>query len=265
MRRHLARSVRVLLILSLSLSACAKDEPFDRYVAMGSSTAAGWQSGGIVGSTQEQAYPSLLAARAGAAFGVPRIAEPGCPAPMTTPLTPQAPGAPCARVTGMVVVRNVAVPRTRLADALATAASPRHLQPLLIGWGSQVAAMKAVYPTFVSVHLGDDDAFEAAMEGRTTDDMLTPLAEFEASLDALAAELDGDGSLQGAILVGITDPAAYVPLLQPGAYYFLARDPSTGRYQGKAVNNNCSPVTALGRVRGRPCSTPQTSAMGLTT
>lgn len=247
MRRRLARSFPGLLLLALTLAACqGPSERFDRYVAMGSSTAAGWQSGGIVASTQTAAYPSLLAAQMHGRFVVPRVAEPGCPAPMTAPLAAQPPATACARAGGTVFVGNVAVPRTRIADALAAAAPPRWLQPLLIGSGSQVAAMKATYPTFVSVHLGDDDAFDAALEGRTTDDMLTPLAGFEASLEALAAELESLNSLQGVLLVGVTDPAAYVPLLQPGAYYFLARDPATGRYQGKLVNNNCSPVTALG-------------------
>jgi hypothetical protein len=47
--------------------------------------------------------------------------------------------------------------------------------------------------------------------------------------------------------VGVVDPVVSVPLLQPGAYFFLARDPATGLFRGKPVNANCSPVTALGQ------------------
>jgi hypothetical protein len=52
--------------------------------------------------------------------------------------------------------------------------------------------------------------------------------------------------LQGVVLIGITDPVTTLPHLQRGTYYFLTRDVS-GRFNGKAVHSNCSPVNALGQ------------------
>jgi hypothetical protein len=53
--------------------------------------------------------------------------------------------------------------------------------------------------------------------------------------------------LQGAALIGVTNPVAAMPLLQPGAFFFAARD-AQGNFLGKPVNLNCSPVTALGQL-----------------
>ena len=47
------------------------------------------------------------------------------------------------------------------------------------------------------------------------------------------------------MIIGVVNPT-FVPLLQPGAYFFLSRD-AAGAFQGKPVNNNCSPVTPLGQ------------------
>src|SRR5688500_3076558 len=87
---------------------------FLRYVAMGNSITAGFQSGGINDSTQQRAYPVLLAQRAGTpSFEIPRIAMPGCPRPFLAPL-----GATgrvgtedsCTRINNPRIVHNVAVP-----------------------------------------------------------------------------------------------------------------------------------------------------------
>ena len=85
------RLVRALLVLALPLAAACKDDAlmpptaadpiFDRYVSMGNSLTAGFQSGGINDSTQREAYPVLLAQAMGTEFTVPFLASPGCPAP----------------------------------------------------------------------------------------------------------------------------------------------------------------------------------------
>jgi len=62
---------------------------FVRYVSLGNSITAGFQSAGIVDSTQRNAYPNLLARAAGGIpFQQPMFARPGCPPLMTAPLTP---------------------------------------------------------------------------------------------------------------------------------------------------------------------------------
>ena len=227
---------------------------FKEYVAMGSSIAAGFMSGGINDSTQLLAYPVILADRGDAKkFDVPLLAKPGCPAPWIAPITPSAPG--CAGRSNDVLppdVNNVAVPGIRVAEALVAPASPADIYNLLLGGSSEVGAMLAAKPTFVTAELGDNDVFQAALAGTVGpvtvngDSLLTRLASFQASYLQIVAALASVNQLRGAVLVGVIDPLLGSPVLQPGAYFFLSRD-GTGRFLGKPVNVDCSPVTALGQ------------------
>ncbi|HEX5725141.1 MAG TPA: SGNH/GDSL hydrolase family protein [Longimicrobiaceae bacterium] len=238
------------------------DEPpqggalFVRYVALGNSITAGVQSGGLVDSLQLQAYPVLLAQRAGnAPFGVPLLARPGCPAPFTAPLTPPVGTPACAlRDVGAVppFVQNLGVPGARIADLLVPSAGVQQANLLLVGPRSPAQALIQAQPSFVSLWIGNNDALAAALGGNLgptaagADSSLTRLASFQASLGQLVGAINTAGP-EGAVIIGVVDPVIAVPLIQPGAYFFLARDPATGRFQGKPVNANCSPVTPLGQ------------------
>ncbi|HYH78973.1 MAG TPA: SGNH/GDSL hydrolase family protein [Longimicrobium sp.] len=233
---------------------------FQRYVALGNSITAGFQSAGILDSLEVRSYVNVLATRASVQrFGQPRLAGAGCPQPMTAPLTPApaAPaGAPCFRVDSIAYTQNLAVPGVRIADLFATPTNPtsasQRLYGLLTGGKSQVQAMLDARPTFVSVWIGNNDALAAALGGvlgPTTagaDSNLTRLSAFQTSLNNLATAVKQTGA-QGALLVGVVDAVTAAPLIQPGAYFFLARDAATGRFNGKLVNNNCSPVNSLGQ------------------
>jgi len=269
--------IPLIPVLSLSLAACADrsvpsapmvspsanfakepGEPeakklFKEYVAMGSSIAAGFMSGGINDSTQRLAYPVILAERGDAKkFDIPLLAKPGCPPPWIAPITPSAPS--CAGRANDVLppdANNVAVPGLRVAEALAAPTNAADIYSLLLGGSSEVAAMLAAKPTFATVELGDNDVFEAALAGTVGpigpgDSVLTRLASFQNSYGQIVTALASVNQLRGAALLGVVDPLFGSPILQPGAYFFLARDPATGRFLGKLVNANCSPVTALG-------------------
>jgi len=183
--------IPLIPVLSLSLAACADrsvpsapmvspsanfakepGEPeakklFKEYVAMGSSIAAGFMSGGINDSTQRLAYPVILAERGDAKkFDIPLLAKPGCPPPWIAPITPSAPS--CAGRANDVLppdANNVAVPGLRVAEALAAPTNAADIYSLLLGGSSEVAAMLAAKPTFATVELGDNDVFEAALAG----------------------------------------------------------------------------------------------------
>ena len=227
---------------------------FKEYVAMGSSIAAGFMSGGINDSTQLLAYPVILAERGDAKkFDVPLLAKPGCPPPWVAPITPSAPS--CAGRANDVLppdANNVAVPGLRIAETLLPPSSPANVYALLLGGSSEVDAMVAAKPTFVTVELGDNDVFEAALLGSigaivpNGDSLLTRLASFQSSYAQIVSALNSVHQLRGAALVGVIDPLFGSPVLQPGAYFFLSRDAS-GRFLGKPVNANCSPVTVLGQ------------------
>jgi hypothetical protein len=223
---------------------------FKDYVAMGSSIAAGFMSGGINETTQLQAYPVLLAAAAGVKFDVALLALPGCPPLYTAPITLPLNGNVCAGRSNNAKppqLNSVAISGETVAEAMSLTPDGQSaiLQPLMLGNMTQVQAMLAAKPTFVSVGLGDNDAFGAALGGSLTE--LTPLNEFAASYAAIVAAMTSNKKLEGAVLIGVIDPVLAAPVLQPGAYFYIARDVATGRFLGKPVNANCSPVTALGQ------------------
>ena len=228
---------------------------FVRYVAMGNSITAGFQSAGINDSLQSRAYPVILAQRAGATFNYPAVAMPGCPRPFLAPLgTTGRVGTAdsCVRINNPRITNNVAVPGARIRDVFTFPSGQlASLNTLLVGPRTQVRAMIEAHPSFVSLWIGNNDALEAAVGGilgpRTAgaDSSLTPLATFQSRLNVIVDSIKF-ASPEGAMLIGVVNAALAAPILQPGAYFFLARDPATNRFQGKLVNANCSPVTLLG-------------------
>src|ERR687887_356750 len=93
------RFAAAVLGLVLAVAACQNDtlnrpfldtpvDPlFARYVSMGNSITAGFQSGGINDSTQQQSYAVLLAHAMRSPFFVPSLTKPGCPPPYTNVFT----------------------------------------------------------------------------------------------------------------------------------------------------------------------------------
>jgi hypothetical protein len=243
-------------VITTAQPAGAGGELFTRYVALGNSITAGFQSNGINDSLQVRAYPVLLAARAQATFNAPLIARPGCPRPFLAPL-----GATgrlgtadsCFRINSPRIVNNVAVPGARILDLVQFPSGQlASLNTLLVGPRTQVRAMIEARPSFVSVWIGNNDALEATLGGilgpraAGADSTLTPLAAFTARLNVLVDSIKF-ANPRGAMLVGVVNAVQAAPLIQPGAYFFLARDPATGAFNGKPVNANCSPVTGLGQ------------------
>jgi hypothetical protein len=223
-------------------------------LVLGGSIAAGFQSSGISATTQRQAYGALLATMAGAPFAIPELSGSGCPAPITTPLAASNNTVGCARAAalpGTTTGQLAAVPLTRVGDALVVASGNRAaFESLFIGSRSQVQVAQQVQPTFLIVHLGDDDVLPAAMSGVLgppapgSAPLLTEQATFSTQYNQLIGEVAAT-SIVGGVLIGVTNPILYTPLLQPGSFYFLARD-AANRFEGKPVNNNCSPITPLG-------------------
>lgn len=267
--RRPARRARAVAALAL-LGACVGDGDrllvpeapaggamFTRYVSLGNSITAGYQSGGINDSLQIRAYPVFLALRAGTTFESPLIAEPGCPRPFLAPLgvTGRVGTADsCVRTNNPRVTQNVAVPGARIADLIQVPGGQLgQLQTLLLGPRTQLQAMRQANPTFVSVWIGNNDALEATVGGilgpraAGADSSLTPLAAFQARLNVVVDSIRAV-SPQGVMLVGVVNAIAGAPIIQPGAYFYAAADPATRRFQGKPVNLNCSPVNLLGQL-----------------
>jgi len=163
---------RVLFAVGLSLvlaGACSQDElfspavplykggaMFQRYVSMGNSVTAGFQSGGINDSTQKQSYAAKLAAAMGGdRFNRPSLTIPGCPPPIDTLFTasgvPRRRGGtaapPCSLRSAPLppYVSNVAVPGATVFDPFHAGPTPsaNALTLLILGARSQIQAMRA--------------------------------------------------------------------------------------------------------------------------
>lgn len=225
-----------------------RTEPlFERYVALGNSITAGFESEGINDSTQANAYPVLLAARAGARFETLRLPRPGCPPPLTGAFLLNPPrvgggsGFSCAGVAALPTtpIQNLAVPGFRIGDVLTIPGGPVGLlYGQVLGGRTVIQAMQAARPTLVSVWLGNNDALAAATSGDAG--RLTPLAQFEGSLASIAAAIR-ETPARTAAWIGVVDPQT-APVVQPGAYLWLAsRDPVLRTAVRKPVEESCAP------------------------
>lgn len=256
-RSRTALTMAVVALLAVAVASCVDDDtPFivepegaglmDRYVSLGNSLTAGFQSGGILIDTQEEAYPVLLAAKANAPFGIPALAPPGCPPLLVGPLTTtRTDTIACGLRTynAPPVVQNLAVPGANtghISDPIGTGTT---LNTLILGGRTQIRAMADADPTLVSVWIGNNDVLGAALAGDTLG--LTPLATFQTEYDEIVdAILDTDA--HDAILIGVADPMAVAPALQPGAYFWaLAQDPPPG-LPTLDVSDNCAPFDGTG-------------------
>jgi hypothetical protein len=210
------RCSAAVLGLLLAAAACENDQLnrpfattpvdplFDRYVSMGNSITAGFQSGGINDSTQNQSYAVLLAQAMHAPFYVPLMRKPGCPPPFTNVFTqpPTRVGGGSATTCALrnipanppPFISNTAVPGAEVADIinnLDSASNANSLTQFFLGGLTQAQAMQRAQPTFVTIWIGNNDELGAATSspnaGDTTKIVLTNFqARYTAMLDAVA-------------------------------------------------------------------------------
>jgi len=240
------------------------DPLFDRYVSMGNSITAGFQSGGILDSTQQQSYAVLLAKAMHSPVFVPSLTRPGCPPPYTnvftqTRLTP--PGFPPSTATSCYLrqipatpppyISNTAVPGAEVIDVynnLDATSNANTLTQFILGGLTQVGMMQKAQPTFVSLWIGNNDVLGAATNSTNGGDStrITPVATFQANYDAVLASI-ADANPQGAILIGVAKVTS-IPFFSAGATYWAIKN---GLVPGVAfpplftVSNNCAPIATL--------------------
>lgn len=220
--------------LELRAQRSAQDV-FARYVALGTSNSMGVQSAGIYAAAQRTAWPALVAGRAGAAFSLPLIQDPGCGPPLQPPLAADllligaftAFGSGGDLVTALQSVcmplqdgilpgrNNLAISGAKARDALnSTPESEAALNArrgamysrVLPPGMTQVTAMLAQNPTFVSVELAANEVLPATT-GRTL--AMTPLADWTADYDQIITSVKSTGAR--ALLVGLPANAANFP------------------------------------------------------
>ncbi len=248
MTRTLARTAGRATAAAALLAAAACADPVDivrpadpaggamfaRYVALGNSLTAGYQSGGINDSTQRESYAALLADSAmRTRFAYPALAAPGCPPPVANFQTQSrgpATGTPYTATTcglraeaGLTaLLNNVAVPGAYSIDPFSrTTATSNTLTTLILGGVSQVTKALQVDPTFVSVWIGNNDVLATAVSGVLTampgvSPGITPAATFAANFEIIADSLALAPSLEGGVAIGVVNVTA-VPILFPAA------------------------------------------------
>jgi lysophospholipase L1-like esterase len=269
--RHLAGFLGLALPL---LTGCRSDEAlnapdlsnngglFQRYVSMGNSITAGFQSAGINDSTQLQSYAVLLAAQAKAPFFEPLLNKPGCPAPFDINSTNPphrlggGSGTDCAlrEATRLPYVSNVAVPGVT-SFGIESNTSPfggtNALTQFILGGRTQVKAMMDAHPTFVSVWIGNNDILGALTNGSNPGNpaLVTPEPAFEANYGPILDSIQKVGAK--AVLVGVGD-VGLIPYASSGAIYWCIKNQPACGFTTPApfpitfqVLLNCAPKVAF--------------------
>jgi len=277
MMRTTNRFAAAALGLLLAASACENetvnrpfsnvpvDPLFERYVSMGNSITAGYQSGGINDSTQLQAYPVLLARSMRSPFFAPLMRRPGCPPPYTNVFTGArvSGGTPTTCALRVVpaqappFISNTAVPGAEVINTynnLDPADTSIVLTTFFLGGLTQVQMMRRADPTFVSVWIGNNDVLGAATNSTNGGDStrITPVATFQTRYGALLDTVGAAGP-RGVVLIGVANVTA-IPFFSQGATYWAIKN---GLVPGSAfpavftVSANCAPIsTGIPGARG---------------
>jgi lysophospholipase L1-like esterase len=212
---HRLKILAGLLVLALLLTAGAAfavdtgSANFTKYVALGDSLTAGFESGSINRRFQENSYPALIFRQATGrttGFEQPLVSEPGLPgilrlnsllpSPSIGPTPGQ--GSP-VNLNLQRPYDNMGVPGARLHDLLTktqstSATDPTDLILRHLGF-TQLQQGLSFPPTFVTLWIGSNDALAAATSGIVIDGVtLTTAEQFDAEYRAVAAAIASTGA-----------------------------------------------------------------------
>ena len=213
---------------------------FHRYVAIGTSVSMGWHSDGVHAALQETSWPAQLARLAERELSLPRIAFPGCGAPLAAPLASgvRVSGEPTAApfLSRMCAPNepgvelpagNVAIVGARTDQALF--ATPEHPDPnyapvyarVLAAGQSQVTAMEALNPKIVSVELGANEILGARDGAYVPGQTVVPVAFWQPRYQEVVARVAA--TARRALLVGLIDDLRNFPAFRTGGELWAAR------------------------------------------
>lgn len=237
------------------------DPLFARYVAMGNSITAGFQSAGINDSTQLQSYAPLLGHQMHAPFFMPLLNRPGCPPPIDTVFrasgTPHrvggGTGTTCALRRSQPIpppyISDVAVPAAEVIDGtsnLDTASNANPLTTLILGGLTQSQMMQRANPTFVTVWLGNNDVLGAATDAANAGDTtkVTDSTLFADRYKAVLDAIDATPAKGNGVLIGVAN-VTLIPFFSQGQTYFAIKNTTANFPPNFIVGPNCAP-SALG-------------------
>lgn len=246
-------------------------DAFSRYVAIGTSVSMGVQSDGVLYSTQQTAWPALLAHQAFAtSFTQPLLQGPGCYSPLIAPLQfgrrlsgAVYPGILATDQT-CVLFPNITLPTNDVAVDGARAYEALRLTPeslvvngvdvdqrrrlykaVLAPGKSQVTSMMAQNPTLVSVEIGANEVLRAVTSGilipaaryRQPDNTFTffPIAVWQPEYDAIIDSVAKTGAK--ALLVSVPLVASLISVRSGDEFY---QDRAALQSFGIIVSADCS-------------------------
>ncbi len=250
-RRPLAAST--LLVIAFA-SACeqkelvngprltGKDTLFASYVALGNSITAGFQSGGILDTTQAESYAALFAHQVGTRYAFPGFRPPGCPPPIVNFQTGARLGGGTPSTCALrdpssvtMALNNVAVPGAAVIDPTSPLSpNGNPLTTLILGGKTQVQRALDAQPTFVSIWIGNNDVLGPALSGFAFGTP-TPVDSFGLRYDAMMAQLTSARKGLTGILFGVVN-VTQVPALFP--VDSLIADPTFKAEFNAAVTGN---------------------------
>lgn len=233
--RTCARFVGVLLLATIAASCTDKTAKvlgptavgnglFDRYVSIGNSITAGWQSDGINDSTQKQSYAFLLAQQMATRFAYPSFSKPGCTPPIANwvtqkridSLAPVPNGCAFRDATKATdILNNTAVPGSYAQDLTNqnTFVMPSALFTLMLGGLTQIQKALQADPTFATVWVGNNEILGPATTGLLVTTPGVPgsgiipkatwIPQYAAAINQLKS---GAPNLKGGVLIGVVDP-----------------------------------------------------------
>ncbi|MEE8360595.1 MAG: hypothetical protein V3R71_00495 [Gemmatimonadales bacterium] len=274
------RTLKLLAVLALALpwvTSCYVDEQLGaaplpntgelmrRYLSIGNSITAGFQSAGINDSTQQLAYPVLFARAIGTGFAVPSLTMPGCPPPIVNNATVPPTRVDQGSETTCLLrsheplppfFNNLAVPGAHVIDPLNNLDAESNanlLTMLILGGKTQVQAMTDANPTFVSVWIGNNDVLGALTSSTNPGDPaeITSQANFEARVRGIFDAIDLSGASAAAISVG---NITLIPFASRGFFYWCGSVSSMGLCGTPpqfpptfTVDGSCAPAVAGGQ------------------
>jgi lysophospholipase L1-like esterase len=230
------------MLAAVTLAACSDNDEsigpegrddLQRFVSIGTSVSQGTQSDGVVSDGQSLSWTAQLARAANVSYSVPLVQAPGCNPPLVAPISfasrlgAASTWGECApNVTGVTLPsNNVAIdganartaatvtPEIAVQAGISRVGGELYRRVLLPGQ-TQLTAMEAQSPTFVSVELGANEILGGSSGLVAPNVTVTPVDTFTLYYDQIVAGVQGTGAK--AVLVGLPDDLAQFPSIRPG-------------------------------------------------
>ncbi len=241
----------ILLILSVSISFVYSGDyktELTKYVAIGDSLTAGYQSGGLVSEFQKYSYPNILSTQLGITdFQQPLISSPGIPAVMQlqslSPVsfyTPSGTGIPL-NLNLQRPYDNLAIPGATLYSSLyppKTSSNPFY-QIILRGLGNVITQASLLKPKLITFWLGNNEILGGVLSGKVIEGVTVfPVGTYSILLDQAMAALS---ATKAKIVIMNIPKTTDIPFVNTLSIYIT--NPTTGEL---IKDTNGNPITYIG-------------------